>query len=118
MLRSKFQDFGETHRRLREILEGLENQAALHPRLCMRGVDQGRPIEDGGGRVRVAEHPEDAAESEPRLFVLRAEFEGGEGSARGLVRRPAAQIRSGEQAPWPRLFIVATDGLAERTEHL
>src|SRR3989442_12602898 len=75
-------------------------------------------IEDGGGRGRGAEHPEDGAESEPRLFVLRAEFEGAEVSDRGLVRSPEAEIRFGEQNPRPSIVIVARDGLEERLDRI
>src|SRR2546422_10925450 len=101
MLRSKFQDFGEAHRRLREILEGLENQAALHPRFRMRGMDQSRPIEDTGGGWCVAGQPKDAAEPEPPLVVFPAEFGGAEVPDRGLLRPPAAHVRFGPEAPRP-----------------
>src|SRR6058998_1634092 len=116
MVRPELEDFRETSSRLREVLERLEDQAPLDPGFRVTGMDHGCPIQDGGGRLHVAEHPQNPAESEPRLLVFRTQLEGAQIPDGGLVRSAEPQVCFREQDPGSPVFVVPCDRLEQRVD--
>src|SRR5437899_11496764 len=77
-------------------------------------MDHGSAIQDGGCRRQVAQHPQDAAESEPSLLVFRTQLEGAQIAHRRLVGSAEQQVRFREEDPRTPVFVVAGDRLEER----
>src|SRR3989449_720668 len=118
MVVPKLEDLREAATGLREILKGLEDQATLHPGFGVSGMDQGGPIQDGGRRRYVAEHPQNATESQPRLLIFRTQLEGAQIPDSRLVRSSDPQVGSREEDPRPPVFVVAGNRFEERVDRI
>src|SRR3989454_8777860 len=81
-------------------------------------MDYGGPIQDGGCRRYVAEHPKNAPESQPRLLILRPQLEGAQIPDRRFVRSAEPQVRFREEDPRPPVFVVAGNRFEERVDRI